>query len=211
MRKTERPRLPPSGEPASTRMRIVYAAFAAFLERGFSNVSMLDIATRAKVSKRDLYAEFASKMELLEYCISIRAKNVNIPENLSGEIDRESLATALSDFAIAMLDEIVIPEVLAAYRLAIAEIWSAPQIAQTLNRLGRQAAHKTLTNLITQAQSEGLLEKADPAELADRFFTLTTSDLTLQLLLGAEKRPTKNALQRKAKAGVAAFLALHSA
>ena len=40
----------------SIRERVRKAAFAVFCERGFSGASMLEIATRAQVSKRDLYA-----------------------------------------------------------------------------------------------------------------------------------------------------------
>ena len=42
----------------SIRERVRKAAFAVFCERGFSGASMLEIATRAQVSKRDLYALF---------------------------------------------------------------------------------------------------------------------------------------------------------
>ena len=41
--------------------RILGAAFKAFTEDGYAAASTLDIATRAKVSKRDLYASFGSK------------------------------------------------------------------------------------------------------------------------------------------------------
>jgi hypothetical protein len=37
----------PSLEPSSTRSRIIYAAIGAFLELGYTNVSMLEIATSA--------------------------------------------------------------------------------------------------------------------------------------------------------------------
>ena len=39
----------------SIRERILEAAFSLFAEPGFSATSMLDIVTRARVSKRDLY------------------------------------------------------------------------------------------------------------------------------------------------------------
>ena len=49
--------------------RILGAAFKAFVEDGYAGTSTLDIATRAKVSKRDLYANFGSKHEMLVACI----------------------------------------------------------------------------------------------------------------------------------------------
>src|ERR1700736_301747 len=60
----------PAGEPIGTvRGRIVEAPFAAFTRRGFAETSTLEIATRARVSKRELYALFGSKQEMLIACI----------------------------------------------------------------------------------------------------------------------------------------------
>src|SRR5438876_9131624 len=46
---------------SSIRERVLEAAFTLFREHGFSSTSMLDIVTRARVSKRDLYALFNHK------------------------------------------------------------------------------------------------------------------------------------------------------
>ncbi len=201
-------RLAPA-DPSSARARIIYAAFGAFLEHGFSKVSMLEIATRAKVSKRDLYAEFESKSALLVYCITHRAQRIKLPEQLPEDMDRTVLAETLTKFGAAVLRELTIPEVLAAYRLAIAESWTAPEIAQTINKLGREVAFAALTGLIRQAQAKELLDNTDPRELADQFFALVCRDLHLQLLLGVAKPPSHSALQRRAEIAAEAFLALH--
>src|SRR6516164_9323661 len=44
-----------------TQERILRAAFEAFTEDGYADTSTLEIARRAKISKRDLYANFSSK------------------------------------------------------------------------------------------------------------------------------------------------------
>ena len=54
------------------RGRILSAAFGAFKEHGYAQASTLEIATRAKVSKRELYALFGSKQQMLVSCISER-------------------------------------------------------------------------------------------------------------------------------------------
>ncbi len=196
-------------DPTSARARIIYAAFGAFLQHGFSKVTMLEIATRAKVSKRDLYAEFESKSALLAYCITSRAQRIKLPEHLPDDIDRTGLAQTLTAFGAAVLRELTIPEILAAYRLAIAEYWSAPEVAQAISKLGREVAMAALSSLIKQAQAKGLLDATDPRELADQFMALVCRDLHLQLLLGVVKPPSHPALQRQAEAGTQAFLALH--
>jgi AcrR family transcriptional regulator len=44
------------GDETAVRERILEAAFRAFMESGYATTSTLEIATRARVSKRELYA-----------------------------------------------------------------------------------------------------------------------------------------------------------
>ena len=48
--------------------RVIGAAFGTFMAKGYAGTSMLEIATRAKISKRDLYAAFPSKQAVLRAC-----------------------------------------------------------------------------------------------------------------------------------------------
>jgi AcrR family transcriptional regulator len=64
-------------EPACER--ILAAAFAAFTARGFAAASTLDVATRARVSKRELYALVGSKQQMLVACIAERTRRMRLP------------------------------------------------------------------------------------------------------------------------------------
>src|SRR5258708_34371256 len=64
------------------RERILGAAFAVFTEHGFAQASTLEIASRAKVSKRELYALVGNKHEMLIACIAERVKRVQAPADL---------------------------------------------------------------------------------------------------------------------------------
>src|SRR5438132_2167261 len=88
------------------RARIVEAAFSAFMERGFAETSTLEIATRARASKRELYAHFGSKQDMLMACIGERAKRLRMPENLAAPRDCATLAAALTAFGTQALREI---------------------------------------------------------------------------------------------------------
>src|SRR4030081_1122758 len=80
------------------RQRILDAAFSAFMESGFAETSTLEIATRARVSKRELYALVGSKQEMLMACIGERAKRLQVPTDLPEPHDREALASTLATF-----------------------------------------------------------------------------------------------------------------
>src|SRR6267143_477739 len=60
------------GDETAVRARILEAAFAAFMKSGYATTSTLEIATRARVSKRELYALVGNKQEMLIACIAER-------------------------------------------------------------------------------------------------------------------------------------------
>ena len=109
------------------RERILEAAFAAFMKNGYATASMLEIATRARVSKRELYALVGNKQEMLIACISERAKRFDVPADLPVLRDRETLEQVLASFGTKLVREVSDPTVIAVFRLAIAEAVQAPK------------------------------------------------------------------------------------
>src|SRR5690349_23010602 len=109
------------------RERILDAAFAAFMKSGYATASTLEIATRARVSKRELYALVGNKQEMLIACISARATRLQVPVDLPVPQDRGSLAQVLASFGTQLVREITDPTVIAVFRLAIAEAVNAPE------------------------------------------------------------------------------------
>src|SRR3984893_9475066 len=119
-----------AAEDPPARERILDAAFSAFMESGFAEASTLEIATRARVSKRELYALVGSKQKMLAACISERAKRLQLPADVPQPHDRETLSRVLVTFGTQPLREITDPTVVAVFRLAIAEAVRAPEVAQ---------------------------------------------------------------------------------
>jgi AcrR family transcriptional regulator len=124
------------------------SAFSLFVEQGFSSTSMLDIVTRARVSKRDLYALFHNKHAVLAAGISERAQRMRRPLDTTTPVPQtgDALAALLIEFGVSILKTVCHPEVLAVFRLAIAESDSAPEIARTLYKRGREANQKALAS-----------------------------------------------------------------
>src|SRR6516225_51908 len=96
------------------RQRILEAAFNLFSESGFSPTSMLDIVTRARVSKRDLYALFRNKHAVLAACIHERTEHMRRPLDTAAPIPqtRDALAKLLMEFGVSILKTVCSPEVL---------------------------------------------------------------------------------------------------
>ena len=191
------------------RTRILDAAFAAFMKNGYASTSTLEIATRARVSKRELYAVVGNKQEMLIACIGERATRLKVPADLPVPQDRQSLAQVLTAFATHLLREITDPTVISVFRLAIADAVRAPEVAQALDSIGREASRAALRQIMTQAQAAGLLD-GRPAELAEQFGGLLWGNLMVSLLLGVAERPSSREIAARARDATAALLQLHS-
>jgi AcrR family transcriptional regulator len=196
------------GDESAVRERILEAAFAAFMKSGYATTSTLEIATRARVSKRELYALVGNKQEMLIACISERAKRFDVPADMPLLRDRATLEQVLASFGTKLVQEISNPAVIGVFRLAIAEVVQAPEVARALDSIGREASRAGLRKIMAQAQSSGLLT-GSPTELAQEFAGLLWRDLMVSLLLGVAERPTPREIAVRARNAAAAFLQLH--
>jgi AcrR family transcriptional regulator len=190
------------------RQRILEAAFSAFMESGFAAASTLEIATRARVSKRELYALVGSKQEMLVACIRERAKRLQMPADLPEPHDRQALARTLETFGTQLLREVSDPTVIAVFRLAIAEAVRAPEVARALNSLGVETSRAALREVMTRARSAGLVS-GDPSAMAEHFAGLLWGNLKVGLLLRVAARPSPREMARRARDATAAFLELY--
>jgi AcrR family transcriptional regulator len=195
-------------EETEVRERILEAAFEAFMKSGYAASSTLEIATRARVSKRELYALVGNKQEMLIACISARARRLQVPADLPVPRDRETLTHLLASFGTQLVREVTDPTVVAVFRLAIAEAVHAPEVAKTLDSIGRETSRAALRQIMARAQASGLLD-GRPADLAEQFGGLLLGNLMIGLLLGVVERPSSREVAARARDATDAFLQLH--
>ena len=197
-----------NADSAAVRDRILTAAFEAFQERGYAATSTLEIATRARVSKRELYALVGNKQQMLIAAIGERAKRLQAPADMPILRDRATLAQVLTALGTQLMREISDPTVVAVFRLAIAEAIQAPEVARTLDSIGRETSRAALRHIMSESRAAGLIE-GRPADLAAQFFGLLWRDLMISLLLGVAERPNPRAIEARARDAAEAFLRLH--
>jgi len=197
-----------SDDEVEARERILDAAFAAFMQNGYAATSTLEIATRARVSKRELYSLVGNKEKMLAACIMERARRLRVAADLPTPRDRETLMNVLVGFGTQLLREVTDTTVVAVFRLAIAEAVRAPEVAQALDSIGRETARAALRKIMSEAQEAGLLS-GRPAELAEQFSALLWRDWMLGLLLGVAERPSPREIADRARDAATSFLRLH--
>jgi AcrR family transcriptional regulator len=198
-----------AGTENSRRGAILSAAFSLLMERGYARTSTLDIATRAKVSKRELYLLFDSKQAILTACIAARAERMRRPLALPAARDRRALVDVLTRFGSTFLRELCHPAVIAVYRLAAIEAELSPEVAQAIDSAGRGTNRTALVDLLRHAQSAGILGPGDPAVMASEFFGLLLGDLLLRLILRVTDPPTSGEIDRRTRAATDALLRLY--
>jgi AcrR family transcriptional regulator len=196
------------GDENPVRRRILGAAFSVFIERGYAQTSTLEIATRARVSKRELYALVGNKQEMLVACINERAKRLRMPDDMPLVRNRNTLAQVLVSFGARLLREVSDPTVVAVFRLAIAEAERSPKVARALDTIGRETSSAALREMLTRARSSELID-GDPAEMAEQFAALLWGNLMVGLLLRVADAPNPNEIKRRARNATTAFLRLY--
>jgi AcrR family transcriptional regulator len=198
-----------SSESDDKRGRILAAAMEAFMEHGFAAATTLEIATRAKVSKRELYALVGNKEQMLAACVAGRGQRMRLPADFPAPADRASLQQALSLYGATLLRELTDPAVLAVFRLAISEWKRSPGVAASISEQGRKPARAALDSLLRQARAAKLLEDGDLAAIASHYQALLWGDLYVWLLAGTEKPPSPRQMQRRAAEVADLFLVLY--
>jgi AcrR family transcriptional regulator len=192
----------------SARQRILREAFAAFMAEGFTRTSTRQIASRARVSKRELYTLVGNKQAMLMAGITARAARMKPPAHLQPPHDRCALARALGAYGAAVLREASDPTVVGVFQLAIAETQHAPEVARTLHLMARESNRAALVAILAEACSHGVLA-GDTAAMAEQFTGLLWGTLLVDLLLRVSERPGGPEIMRRAQEAATAFLVLH--
>ena len=195
--------------PQSIKQRIREAAFSTFVEKGYAGTNTREIAARAKVSKRELYALYKDKQAMLADCIRFKAERARQPLQLEPVQEMPALRSALEAYGSSFLTELTQPTAVAVFRLAVLEAQKSPQVVRTLNALGREANKETLARFLKQAQKAKLLAPGNPTTMARQFIALLWGDTLWSLLLRTEGAPSPKEARKRAKESVEALVRLY--
>jgi AcrR family transcriptional regulator len=179
------------------------------LERGYAGASTLEIARRARVSKRELYVEFGNKSGLLRALIAATAGRMRVPLDIERVADRDTLRSVLVRYGTTALTELTRPPVLALNRLAIAEAGRSTEMGRILEQDGREPNRRALIEVLVKAKTAGALSRGEPELISGQFFSLLMGDLMTRLLLGVIEPPGPKEISRRAEAAASAILALY--
>jgi TetR/AcrR family transcriptional repressor of mexJK operon len=186
------------------------AAGQLFLELGYERTSVDAIAAAAGVSKLTVYSHFEDKEALFKTLIA--AKCEQYLEGRDWEpLVRLSPEVALRRLAQGFMALVLNPDVLALYRVLMAQATQDPKTNLVFYDTGPRATLTALTRLLSQYHASGLLKVRDPGAAADHLLSMLRGDLHLRALLNVGPRPSAQQLKQHAHDCVATFLRAYAA
>src|SRR5947208_221856 len=148
--------------------RILAAAAEIFLEKGYEETSTAEIARRAKVSKRELYSNFADKRDILAAVITQLQAEIQSKANISWSSTAD-LGKVLFKAGMQLREFINSEKFGKLFRIVAAESFRDPALAQRFYELGPGRGRRDTAAFMRRHMKAGNLRKADPLHAADAF------------------------------------------
>lgn len=184
------------------RRRLLDAAAAVFMEKGYAAATVDAIAAKAGMSKKTVYRVFESKLTLFDSLLDDRFFNFPEPADEDGGSLEESLIRILTAIANILLQ----PDRVALLRVIIAEGQAAPELATAFDRLKLSREMNALERWFERHQRRGALRVGNVHEAARLVFGLAIAEPMIQLLIAAPRQADDIPLSTRIKNGVSVFL-----
>lgn len=190
------------------RQSIVEAAHEVFMEVGFHQASMADIATRSGASKATLYGYFNSKEALFAEVM------VNAASEILESFSQLRLDIALRDSLIAFgrhyLPAILRPSIIALRRLAIEES-ARSTLGRVMYETGPKQGWARVRDFLLEAIAAGTLKACDADVAAHHLRALYEAELVDIATLGYSVSITPAKILPVVTRAVDVFLAAYGA
>ena len=135
---------------------------------------------------------------------------MRLPLQLPAPQDHPALVATLNAFGTTLLREASQPHVIAVFRLAIGETESSPDIAETLDTLGRAQTRQALSRLFVHSQTAAFIGPGNTGDMADDFIALLwRGGLLMRLQLATIAAPSQKECERRAHAATLSLLRLY--
>jgi len=198
MKKSENPK----------RQAILDAATHAFINGGYSGVSMEAIAEAAPVSKPTLYNHFNSKQELFAAVIEGKCRDL-LSTLCSVQAEINEPVAGLTAIATAFVDLVYAEDALQLYRLIIAEQQQFPELGELVYRTGPTPILRQMSSYLSELSARGVL-RVDDLELSSHLFLdMLKGDQHFRCLLGLQNGLSDAEKQRLIDIAVSLFLRGH--
>ncbi len=192
-----------AGADADRMMILIKAAEEIFLAKGYHSATMDDVAQAAGMSKKTVYQLIKSKAALFMALLDHYQTLLIFPESKPDWTEETILVEHLRALAKFLLS----PGQLAIIRLIMAEYTHSPDLAQVFHQSRFKQAKARLEACLQAIAARQNARFTDAREASAMLFGMTLGEFHLGVLVGFRALPTRAALDRRIRQGVAIFLA----
>ena len=190
------------------RQVIIETAKSLFLNQGFSQTSMDQIAHVAQVSKKTVYHHFADKMELFKTMVEEHWQLV-LKNEVSMFDAKLPQAENLKNFARSFLDFLGLKQTVDLFRLLIAESQQFPELTKALTANNHGPFTRQLIIYLTEQAKKGKLEITNIELAAYQFLGLIKEYHFWIRLFGLNKKLKKSEVEESIEHSVNMFLSYY--
>ncbi|KXI29305.1 TetR/AcrR family transcriptional regulator [Paraglaciecola hydrolytica] len=192
------------GRPKSIEKRdsILAAAQKLILELGYSATTMDLVATEAKVSKQTVYSHFSNKETLFTAIVILKCQQHQITEQ--PHTDKQEIFETLYKIGRQIVSLLQQADVVAMYRVVIAEVGSNPQVAKLFYEAGPQQSKQMLADYLL-SQAEFKFSREDSYVWAMTYLNMLKGDFHMRSILGLSYELSDEQQQQLVSKSVANF------
>jgi TetR/AcrR family transcriptional repressor of mexJK operon len=199
------------GRPVDARKRdqILGAATCLFMEHGFTQTSMDQIAKKSGISKQTLYDRFPDKNALFTAVIEAKCQEY-IPADAMRGFDQKNVRHSLYAMGNALFQLIMSDEAIRMYRMMAAEAQHNPKLTRLFYDSGPQQVKRMMVEKMRQLKKTGRLRIKNPEAAKEAFGSLFTgSDMYMRRLLNIGPKPSRREMDAHVRRCVDFFITSH--
>jgi AcrR family transcriptional regulator len=201
----------PKSTATERSMRILAVALEVFSEYSFEDAATDEIARRARISKRDIYATFSDKHELLSGVVRmvLQADDEQLSTVMSQCEEFSSLQEKLDLIGLALMSQVLSPATGFVARLISSESIKRPEIGAIYFDAWYARRCDTISHFLSQHITKPKRRKADPLDTieAARHYTALIAYLPyIAMMTGSTKLWNSTTVQKHVDSAVTCFL-----
>ncbi|WP_006602587.1 TetR/AcrR family transcriptional regulator [Streptomyces auratus] len=159
-----------------SRLKILAAAKALFLQDGYDGVNLDRIATQAEVARQTVYNQFGSKEAVFRAVMEHHWSSLplgdlltRLEQSLGTDADPAGFLRQFSEILLTFIED---ADQVAFTRLVIAESRRSPWVAEEFYRVGKEPLTKTLAGCLQRLHETGGIDCPAPELAAHQFLGL---------------------------------------
>jgi AcrR family transcriptional regulator len=147
-------------------------ALDLFLERGFEQATMEEIAIQVGMSKRTVYARYEDKGSLFKAAVRRAIERYTVPRSALEAIATDDLAHTLAAIARLRIANVATPVATKLQRILSAQSYRFPELFNAAFEEGAGPTIGFLKDLFVRYSAQGIIQVTEPQRAATAFLSL---------------------------------------